>query len=104
MDSLGGGGRSMGTSGPGTIHAKPRLVGLDLLRLVAVILVLGRHMDLPPEDWARAWRTIFLTWQWGGWVGADLFFVLSGFLVSGLLFAEYEARGRLSIVEEVLLQ
>jgi peptidoglycan/LPS O-acetylase OafA/YrhL len=54
-----------------------RLVGLDLLRLVAVLLVLGAHFREFPtagEAWFRAWNR-------GGWIGVDLFFVLSGFLV-----------------------
>ncbi len=87
----------MGQGVDATVRVKPRLIGLDVLRLVAIMLVLGRHMSPPPETWPSGWRSILLTWQRGGWVGVDLFFVLSGFLVSGLLFAEYNSRKRLSI-------
>jgi peptidoglycan/LPS O-acetylase OafA/YrhL len=72
------------------------LVGLDLLRLLAIVLVLGRHMPIP-EAWPAGGRFLFLTWKRGGWVGVDLFFVLSGFLVSGLLFTEYRSRGSLGV-------
>ncbi|OGO48567.1 MAG: hypothetical protein A2Z30_01185 [Chloroflexi bacterium RBG_16_64_43] len=68
-----------------------------MLRVLAVILVLGRHIAPPPQTWPDVLRSILVTWQRGGWVGVDLFFVLSGFLVSGLLFCEYKSRGRLSI-------
>ena len=47
---------------------------LDALRAVAILLVLGRHADV-----SELWNRI-------GWSGVDLFFVLSGFLISGLLF------------------
>jgi hypothetical protein len=66
---------------------------LDMLRGVAILLVLGHHMDLyspgpawPPPGIVRGWLR-------GGWIGVDLFFVLSGFLVSGLLFKEYKRHG-----------
>lgn len=52
-----------------------------MLRCVAILLVLTRH--------ARAETFI----NNAGWIGVDLFFVLSGFLISGLLFAEYKKRG-----------
>jgi peptidoglycan/LPS O-acetylase OafA/YrhL len=73
-----------------------RLVGLDLLRLLAIVLVLGRHLWAVPDGWPAAARTAISLWQRGGWVGVDLFFVLSGFLVSGLLFAEFRRQGRIS--------
>jgi peptidoglycan/LPS O-acetylase OafA/YrhL len=61
-----------------------RLARLDVLRAIAVLLVLGRHHPSYPP---------FLS----GWIGVDLFFVLSGFLISGLLFVEYKARGTLDL-------
>jgi len=54
-----------------------RLRELDFLRGIAIILVLMRHQYI--TDWTTKI----------GWIGVDLFFVLSGFLVSGLLFKEY---------------
>lgn len=50
---------------------------LDLLRGLAIILVLFRHYNI--------FTPLFNI----GWMGVDLFFVLSGYLVSGLLFKEY---------------
>lgn len=54
-----------------------RLRELDFLRGIAILLVVLRHQKL--FDF-----TVKM-----GWIGVDLFFVLSGFLVSGLLFQEY---------------
>lgn len=88
-------GRPVGLESPPV--AKPRLVCLDLLRFVAVFLVLGRHMPPPPADCPAGVKTLLETWIRGGWIGVDLFFVLSGFLVSGLLFGEFKQRGRIGV-------
>lgn len=64
---------------------RDRRIGLDVLRGIAILLVLGRHM---PEQLGR--EPGFALWRQAGWCGVDLFFVLSGFLVSGLLLREYE--------------
>ncbi len=71
-----------------------RNLGLDLLRLLAVLLVLGHH--LRPSISGRG-GLLVATWIKGGWVGVDLFFVLSGYLVSSLLFKEYARDGRVSL-------
>ena len=63
-----------------------RLQNLDVLRALAVLLVIGTHLEGNP---IHAWY-IF------GWTGVDLFFVLSGFLVSGLLFREYQHYGTIT--------
>ena len=77
---------------------KPRVRQLDLLRGAAILLVLGRHL---PEAvlGAQGFIPAFLAlWQKSGWIGVDLFFVLSGFLVSGLLFKEYRESGKVDFL------
>lgn len=59
--------------------------GLDGLRGLAVVAVVLYHVDpnlLP-----------------GGFVGVDLFFVLSGYLITSLLLVEHERSGRIAIGE-----
>ena len=56
---------------------------IEGLRAIAVGTVLIYHAGLP--------------FFHGGFVGVDVFFVISGFLITGLLVAEIERTGRLSI-------
>lgn len=74
-----------------------RLPQLDILRAVAVFLVVGNHMTICAPETNFYVNKITAFWLRGGWVGVDLFFVLSGFLVSGLLFREYRKKENLNI-------
>src|SRR3989442_13551975 len=74
-----------------------RVQQLDVLRGVAVVLVLGRHVELPATTVAPAVQAAAAFWYQIGWVAIDLFFVLSGFLLSGLLFTEYQKHGTVRI-------
>lgn len=65
-----------------------RLRELDFLRGVAILLTIFRHVHLP-----------FYHLTQMSWIGVDLFFVLSGFLVSGLLFREYQKFGNVEAVK-----
>jgi len=77
---------------------RPRVVFFDILRGVAVVLVLGRHMAAPTADVSGVFKRAADLWIQIGWTGVDLFFVLSGFLVSGLLFSEYQRHGSVDVV------
>ncbi|WP_166376004.1 acyltransferase family protein [Aeromicrobium phragmitis] len=63
--------------------APARLASLDGLRAVAVLLVIGYHAA--PQ------------WLPGGFVGVDVFFVLSGFLITALLLRELQRDGRVGL-------
>ena len=52
-----------------------RVQQLDVLRGVAVILVLGRHMQLPPAEVTPVIRAVAAVWYQVGWIAIDLFFV-----------------------------
>lgn len=75
-----------------------RIYRLDVLRGVAILLVLGRHMPSSFLSLPDCLLPVFVMWQRIGWTGVDLFFVLSGFLVSGLLFQEYREHGSIRLV------
>ncbi|MEY3147608.1 MAG: hypothetical protein RL688_827, partial [Actinomycetota bacterium] len=57
------------------------LPGLDGLRAISVLVVVAFHSGVID----------------GGWIGVDLFFGISGFLITGLMVAEYERSGRVAL-------
>jgi peptidoglycan/LPS O-acetylase OafA/YrhL len=61
----------------------PYQPALDGVRAVAVLAVMAFHANLP--------------WASGGFLGVDVFFVLSGFLITTLLVGEYAERGRIRL-------
>jgi peptidoglycan/LPS O-acetylase OafA/YrhL len=75
----------------------PRVRSLDLLRFAAIALVLLRHLYTCPVEISAPLHAITKTLATGGWIGVDLFFVLSGFLIGGLLFREYQTHGEISL-------
>ncbi|MFG5407568.1 acyltransferase [Piscinibacter sakaiensis] len=74
--------------------ADARLPGLDLLRAIAVVWTMLFHSfvvgGLGPD------------WTWlsrHGWMGVDLFFVLSGYLIGGQVLAPLAAGRRLDLAD-----
>ncbi len=60
-----------------------RLRGLDGLRAIAITLVLAYHL--------------FPGLASGGFIGVDIFFVVSGYLITALLVAEFRSDGRVRL-------
>ena len=61
----------------------PPIPALDGIRALAVIAVLRYHDDL--------------LWAPGGFLGVEVFFVLSGFLITALLIQEWEQHAAISL-------
>jgi len=64
-------------------HSRTPIASIQGLRAIAVALVVMAHAKLE--------------WIAGGFVGVDVFFVLSGYLITGLLLTEIDATGRVKL-------
>ena len=60
-----------------------RIVALDGLRALGALLIIGFHFGIG--------------WLPGGFIGVDLFYVLSGYLITGLLVGEYRKRSTIGL-------
>jgi peptidoglycan/LPS O-acetylase OafA/YrhL len=77
---------------------------LDGVRALSILYVLLFHcylwlMFLPNERFVAllAEWPVWLRWVWQGGYGVDAFFVLSGYLITGLLIKEHDQTGRLAL-------
>ena len=77
-------------------HDSRRMIQLDVLRGIAILLVFGSHYVVGPKE-AGQLRIPATMWFRLGGSGVDLFFVLSGFLVGGLLMRELRLYGKLDV-------
>ncbi|RZL28898.1 MAG: acyltransferase, partial [Pedobacter sp.] len=71
-----------------------RNLQLDFLRFCGVALVVIHHV--PFHD-STAFGAIISFLQTGGWIGVDLFFMLSGYLIASLIIKEYQANQTFNI-------
>lgn len=66
------------------------ILALDGLRGIAILLVVASHFESNLHIAADGWAWPLVAFAHAGWAGVDLFFVLSGFLITGILV---DARG-----------
>ncbi|MBW3628217.1 MAG: acyltransferase [Gemmatimonadetes bacterium] len=74
---------------PPRLHAGVHLPALDGLRGIAILCVLAMHFAIATPLTAGD-RVVYALAR-NGWIGVDLFFVLSGFLITGILL---DSRGK----------
>jgi len=71
--------------GRNQLAARRYMPGLDGLRALAVLAVIAYHLNLP--------------WAPGGLLGVGIFFVLSGYLITDILVAQWQFSGGLNLKE-----
>ncbi|HKG37148.1 MAG TPA: acyltransferase family protein [Solirubrobacterales bacterium] len=64
-------------------HRLPYMPGIDALRALSVLAVFLYHAGIG--------------WMPGGFLGVDVFFVISGYLITALLLSEYRRDGHVSV-------
>ena len=74
---------SVPPSSPQPVDRLPYLPGLDGLRAIAVVAVMIYHAN---HEWLP-----------GGFLGVEVFFVISGYLITLLLVGEFEREGRIKL-------
>jgi peptidoglycan/LPS O-acetylase OafA/YrhL len=74
-----------------------RVPQIDVLRGIAVLLVVGSHTIPCPQATSQVLSLVTRVWHRGGWAGVDLFFVISGFLIGSLLLSEWDRYHRINV-------
>jgi len=72
-----------GLTGRPSATGRQRINALDGLRGVALLIIMGYHFGVG--------------WLQGGFFSLDIFYVLSGYLITGLLLGEYRRRGSIKL-------
>jgi peptidoglycan/LPS O-acetylase OafA/YrhL len=72
-----------GLTGRPSATGASRISSLDGLRAVALLIIMGYHFGVG--------------WLQGGFFSLDIFYVLSGYLITGLLLSEYRKRGSIKL-------
>ncbi|WP_343696136.1 acyltransferase [Flavobacterium sp.] len=74
-------------------NTSQKIIGLDHLRALAIVMVLVYHYRMfPHPEWIDTYGRF-------GWMGVDLFFVLSGFLISKQLFEQIKISNEIRFKE-----
>lgn len=67
---------------------KNKIFGLDILKAIAIISIVIYHIN---ANWLR-----------GGFVGVDLFFVISGYLLTNSIIRQVEAEGEIKLLQNII--
>ncbi len=75
---------------------------LDGLRTIAILLVMNGHLSAEFVNVFGLNRYAKIPIVANGWIGVDLFFILSGFLIGGQLWKEIDRTGKVAVGRFIL--